>query len=102
MELFGFGQRVDVKHDIYSTGVVTYFNSKGNEKYSIKLRRDDYDSFWKAKDFVTSVMKDHGKDENLWSILGNKLHEQYGVIEFNNSKNESPKKITKQIKATHT
>jgi hypothetical protein len=102
MEIFGFGQRVDIKNEIYSTGVVTFFNSKGNEKFSVKLQREDFTKFWELNDFVTSVMKDHGREENFWSILGNKLHEQYGVIEFNNnsSKQESLKKITKQSKIT--
>lgn len=96
MELFGFGQRVDLKHDMHSTGVVTFFNHKGNEKFSVKLKREDFDKFWEVKDFVTDIMKEHGRDQNFWSILSEKLNEQYGVIEFMNSKREAVKTAPKQ------
>jgi hypothetical protein len=106
MELFGFGQRVDLKQEMNSTGIVTFFNSNSKEKFTIKLNREDYDQFWKAKDFVTNVMKEYGKDNNFWSILGEKLNDEYGVIEFqqketrkvnNSSKKAEPKKSNDNI-----
>ncbi|MEK4907363.1 hypothetical protein [Niallia sp. FSL M8-0099] len=87
--LHGFGQSVWINDNRNTNNTMTYFNPKGNESVTIPVQPNNYDLYWEIEQYIQSIMKEHGRDSDFWSILINKLNGKYVITQSNN---ESPKK----------
>lgn len=98
MEIFGFGQRVDIDNNMYVNNTVTVFNSKGNEKFIIKIWNFEIDKYIKLNDLIKSIMKEFGKDPSFWSILSEKLNNEFSIINYDKPQKEQTKQNKKATK----
>jgi hypothetical protein len=58
---------------------------------TIPIHHNNYDLYWSVQNFIYSIMKEHGKHTDFWSILINELNNKYI---------NKPVKETKQPKQT--
>jgi hypothetical protein len=89
MEVFGNGHKVIINIQ-YGNPFVTVIEN--NKKYTIQIA---YENAGDVMLTVQRAIRENGNDLNFWSILGEKLKEQFRVVDF---EQKETKQQTKQKK----
>lgn len=89
MQVYGNGHCINVEIE-YRSPFVKVWSDKNDKVYYVSC---PYEQRLQVANTVGDVIEEHGKEKDFWAILGDILHSQFGLINF-----DSPRKRMKTSK----